>query len=70
VTVSGVKRVGDDEVCDVNDGAGEVMIETVPLMKPVPGVGAHLGERGSLDEVEGADQIGSAFDAAGLASHA
>ncbi|MBD3783000.1 MAG: hypothetical protein IE926_08615, partial [Micrococcales bacterium] len=68
--VACVEGVGGDEVGDVDDGAGEVMVEAVAVVEPGPSCGAELGEGFAADEVEGADEVGDAVVAAGLASGA
>jgi hypothetical protein len=62
--------VGGDGVGDVDDGAGQVVVEAVSFVEPGPGVGAELAERGALDEVEGPGQVGESVLAAGLAAGA
>jgi hypothetical protein len=68
--VAGVQGVGGDGVGDVDDGAGQVVVEAVSFVEPGPGVGAELAERGSLDQVEGPGQVVEAVLAAGLAAGA
>ena len=68
--VADLGRVGGADVCGVDYGGGEVVVESLALEEPSVAASAELVERFTVNEGEGGVEVVDAGGAAGLAAEA